>query len=253
VGIEGDQQPAESPFEGPRAEGGSSARSNAPTEAGMTTVSRAEGPPPTVASDAEKTPTDEQADISDGAFIRGWYLSDLAICDRLIEYHRSSDRKKAGNILRNSGDVVVDIEVKESFDVVFPANSTEVVFKTYVTELQKVIVKYKSSLPCCDEYSPWGIIEGVNLQRFPKGGGYKTFHMERVSMTMPNASRHLVFMTYLNDLFDNGETEFLHQKLFVSPRKGLTLIWPADWTHTHRGIQSPSEEKYIITGWLNFC
>ena len=36
------------------------------------------------------------------------------------------------------------------------------------------------------------------------------------------------------------------------PRKGLTLIWPADWTHLHRGVVSPSEEKYIITGWFDF-
>jgi hypothetical protein len=59
-------------------------------------------------------------------------------------------------------------------------------------------------------------------------------------------------MTYLNDVHDAGGTEFFHQKLTVLPRKGLTLIWPADWTHTHRGIVSPTEEKYVITGWFDF-
>jgi hypothetical protein len=59
-------------------------------------------------------------------------------------------------------------------------------------------------------------------------------------------------MTYLNDVHDGGETEFLHQKVIVPARKGLTLIWPADWTHVHRGIVSPTEEKYIIGGWFNF-
>jgi len=29
------------------------------------------------------------------------------------------------------------------------------------------------------------------------------------------------------------------------------LIWPADWTHTHRGIVAPNEEKIIATGWLH--
>ena len=37
----------------------------------------------------------------------------------------------------------------------------------------------------------------------------------------------------------------------VQPRKGLTVIWPADWTHTHRGVPSPSQDKYIATGWYN--
>ena len=34
-------------------------------------------------------------------------------------------------------------------------------------------------------------------------------------------------------------------------KKGLTVMWPAEWTHTHKGIISPDKEKYIATGWLN--
>ena len=60
---------------------------------------------------------------------------------------------------------------------------------------------------------------------------------------LPSANRHLVFMTYLNDVFDEGGTEFFYQKIKAQPRKGLTLIWPVDWTHLHRGIVSPSEKN----------
>ncbi len=49
-----------------------------------------------------------------------------------------------------------------------------------------------------------------------------------------------------------GGTEFCHQNLIVQPKKGLTLIWPADWTFTHRGVPSPTQEKIITTGWFNF-
>ena len=38
----------------------------------------------------------------------------------------------------------------------------------------------------------------------------------------------------------------------VEAKKGLTLIWPATWTHTHRGIVSNDKEKYIVTGWYSF-
>ena len=58
-------------------------------------------------------------------------------------------------------------------------------------------------------------------------------------------------MTYLNDV-PNGGTEFLFQKLKVPAKKGLTLIWPTDFTHAHRGIISKTNEKYIITGWFNY-
>jgi len=31
---------------------------------------------------------------------------------------------------------------------------------------------------------------------------------------------------------------------------GKVIIFPADWTFTHRGIVSKTQTKYIITGWL---
>jgi hypothetical protein len=58
-------------------------------------------------------------------------------------------------------------------------------------------------------------------------------------------------MTYLNDV-PNGGTEFYYQGLKSPAKKGLTLIWPADWTHTHRGIVDDKNEKYIVTGWYNY-
>ena len=58
-------------------------------------------------------------------------------------------------------------------------------------------------------------------------------------------------MTYLNDVPDGG-TEFLYQNIKTKAQKGLTLIWPAHFTHTHRGIVSKTQPKYIITGWWSF-
>ena len=58
-------------------------------------------------------------------------------------------------------------------------------------------------------------------------------------------------MTYLNDV-DDGGTEFLYQKITIPAKKGLTIVWPTQWTHTHRGQISHTKEKRIITGWYNF-
>ena len=63
--------------------------------------------------------------------------------------------------------------------------------------------------------------------------------------------RLLVFMTYLNDV-DDGGTDFLYQNLTTQAKKGKTIIWPAEWTHTHKGQISEKKEKYIETGWYNF-
>jgi hypothetical protein len=58
-------------------------------------------------------------------------------------------------------------------------------------------------------------------------------------------------MVYLNDVLDGGETEFLYQSRRVKPREGRVVIFPVQWTHTHRGNPPLSGEKYIATSWLH--
>ena len=38
----------------------------------------------------------------------------------------------------------------------------------------------------------------------------------------------------------------------IKPETGKTFIWPAEWTHAHRGEVLNSGVKYIITGWMHF-
>ena len=60
-------------------------------------------------------------------------------------------------------------------------------------------------------------------------------------------------MTFLNDITeDGGETEWLYQKIKIKPEKGLTVIWPAEWPWTHRGVMCEKQAKYIATGWYSF-
>jgi hypothetical protein len=61
-------------------------------------------------------------------------------------------------------------------------------------------------------------------------------------------------MTYLNDVDVDagGRTSFDHYGIQVRPQTGVTLIWPAEWTHAHRGEVLSSGIKYIITGWMHF-
>ena len=48
-------------------------------------------------------------------------------------------------------------------------------------------------------------------------------------------------------------TEFLYQAKRIRPEQGLALIWPADFTHTHRGNPPLAETKYIVTSWFEFA
>jgi prolyl 4-hydroxylase len=174
------------------------------------------------------------------------YIEDLSLCDRLITYYKANPYKQPGGSTRGATD-------KKSTDIGIDRNEySRPVVNQYLQELQEILEKYIKKYPMSNYYAPFQIQENINIQHYKPGEGYLGWHTERVSKDEPIGSRHLVFMTYLNDVTDGGGTEFYHQKLTVQAKKGLTLIWPSDWTYTHTGITSPTQEKYIITGWYSF-
>ena len=93
-------------------------------------------------------------------------------------------------------------------------------------------------------------INGLKLQKTRLGQGYHVWHSEHSSGDCAN--RMLVFTVYLNDVEEGGETEFLFQHKRVRPKKGTCVVFPAGFTHTHRGNPPLSNNKYIITGWLEY-
>lgn len=183
------------------------------------------------------------------SFINGWIIDDLSICDEIIEFIKISSNKHEGVVFRN-GQTVIDKTEKLSIECSLLDNVA--LANNYAVQLQTVCDKYIKKYPYCDTGAKWGIAENINVQWYPKNGGYFNYHYERNCGEGLIGSRHLVFMTYLNDINDGGETEFLHQNIKIKPKKGLTVIFPADWTFTHRGVTSPTEEKFIVTGWYNY-
>ena len=62
--------------------------------------------------------------------------------------------------------------------------------------------------------------------------------------------RIIAYMLYLNTVTNKGGTEFPFQNVTLSATKGDLALWPAEFTHPHRGVISPTQEKYIATGWF---
>lgn len=182
-------------------------------------------------------------------FILGWYMDDTTVCDKLIDYFYSNTSDKKTGIV---GGNTVDKNLKDSTDVMITRNINFNGLNEYYKILQDLSVKYYTRYDSSLTIVPWGLVEPFNIQHYDPNGGFFVWHSERNRYADQSALRHLVFMTYLNDVTDQGETEFMNQKLKIRPEKGLTLIWPTDWTFTHRGIASPTQEKMITTGWFSF-
>lgn len=159
-----------------------------------------------------------------------------------------------------------------TFDVVETNEKEKVSINSqlYAGELQRNDYSMYSSIDCpeihrlvgdrlhdclmlyCDHYFvlkgiPATSVE-VKLQRTPTRGGYHVWHCEQD--VLKHADRVLVWTIYLNDIpYNEGETEFLWQGIRVNPKAGRCAIWPAAFTHQHRGNPVYTHDKYIATGW----
>jgi hypothetical protein len=180
-------------------------------------------------------------------FIAGWYNLNYDMCDELLEYYRTASHKQPGRSYYKTNESDIDTTAKDSTDCIIKDDTLK---SKYIQYLQQIVDLYIIKYPFCNQYEAWTIVENIQIQHYRPGGAFFSWHTERGNMQA--LDRHLVFMTYLNDVYDQGETEFYHQNIKIKPEKGLTLIWPADWTYTHRGIASPTQEKFIVTGWFNY-
>ena len=188
-------------------------------------------------------------------FIRRYYMDDTSHCDAVIEWFESDEIKKLHGpgrfLVKNSTAVRVDPEVKESTDVSLGFN--EVVnhppLYPVVNWLWECVLDYANDFDYLINKKAFEILPTLNIQKYnPPSGGYKDWHYERSTCD----SIFLVWMIYLNDVEKGGGTSFKYLDHTEKAEKGKCILWPADFTHLHKGEIAPEETKYIMTGWYQY-
>lgn len=125
----------------------------------------------------------------------------------------------------------------------------------------KALDQYLEEYPHREEYEHSRIIVDktyyplFQIQKYNKNEGhYNAWHVEKEDW---NSSRRMfVFILYLNDVAEGGETGFLFKEkgkddfFKVKPEVGKLIIHPASWPYIHKGYMPESDDKYILTTWL---
>ena len=182
-------------------------------------------------------------------FIGSWEIEDN-LCNELVNYFELNKGKHqlgitASGLNKETKDRV-DISLSPK-DLTLPGNE---VFHSYFKSLFECYKDYNNQWPFLASMINSLDIGKFNIGKYLPGQHFQKMHCERMGIS--SLHRLFAFMTYLNDVKEGGSTYFNHYDLEIKPKKGLTLIWPAEWTHSHKGNILISGEKYIITGWLTF-
>jgi len=177
-----------------------------------------------------------------------------SVCRGLIDTFEQSDLKRPG-VLYGEGQLGADERKKVSTDITFhPEMEKDPVWGELLQKVVSVVVKgvedYKHRFD-----QAFSVLDGsmlaplFNMQRYEPSEAFHGYHCERAGLK--HSGRVLVWMIYLNTVTDRGETHFYYQNHFETPVEGKLVVWPSDWTYLHRGVASPSQTKYILTGWYN--
>jgi len=184
-------------------------------------------------------------------FFGCWMLENKSLCDDLVQFF---ELRKASHRPGISGLGKVDKEIKHSTDLLItPVDLQHKNFRsvsTYTEHLTDCYLDYLEQWEFLKSFVQRIHIGPFNIQKYDQGGHFQSLHAERTSLH--TLHRVFAWMTYLNDVSEGGETEFPMYDLKIKPEKGKTLIWPAEWTHAHKGATVKKGSKYIITGWMHF-
>jgi len=169
-------------------------------------------------------------------------------CDKVIEEFESHPQKMREGKFGNRN---VNHDVKKCTESYYYFGKNDDTGFPIINEyLPIAIKKYADTYSNFQMVSEWYIDEIYKVQRYYPNEGYFALHCENASLS--TSKRILAWMIYLNDVTDGGYTEFPCQDKKFQPRVGDVLIWPAFFTHPHKGITSKTQTKYISTGWCDY-
>ena len=183
-------------------------------------------------------------------FIGSWQIKSTDICLDLIDYFEKNKKNQRRGMTEGG----YKPDTKSCTDiVVHPKDLNRTgneIFNRYFRALFLCYKDYITQWPFLNEIAQELEIGSFNLQKYTVGQHFRKIHTERSGIS--TLHRLFAWMTYLNEVDQGGETTFSNYNLAVTPKRGLTLIWPAEWTHAHAGEEVMLGQKYIITGWLHF-
>ena len=166
-----------------------------------------------------------------------------SFCDNVIQKFELDDRKRQGQV--GSG---VRLDIKRSCDLSITGKEDWKSYdEAFFKSLNNALKEYLRFIP--EEYIQFKALgrfeddTGYQIQK-TQPGDYYIWHHDQTK------TRLVTFIWYLNDVKDDGYTEFIDGTR-IQPEAGKLIIFPATWDFLHRGVSPKTETKYICTGWVH--
>ena len=170
-------------------------------------------------------------------------------CKEVIRWVETQSLTR-GRCAGDNNQTVVNLKVKDSWDIFGKFSKKNYVDLLIKDVLNKYTPFYLETYPSVKLMESWDVDDDYNIQKYDPCGGYHVLHHENEGGQV--VRRVMAWMIYLNTVTDKGGTYFSYYNKTIKAKEGRLVIWPAYFTHPHKGVVSKTQTKYIATGWYNF-
>ena len=139
----------------------------------------------------------------------------------------------------------LDIEGKEEF---------REIKETYIRVLKQNLQHFMKEVNIENHHFPPVIdMENIRIKKYTDNGKdvFKN-HVDVLRSQGPSSKRFLVFIMYLSDVEEGGETSIPRYNIKCKPKAGRLLMFPPFWTHPHQGEKVIKGTKYQMMTYLHY-
>ncbi len=169
-----------------------------------------------------------------------------AFCAQLVaSFEQSGERLRANGAGHRPG---LDDSAWSELNVSALADPA---FKGYfVEQVRAGLARYNQDLGLSSPV-PWRPrLADLRIKRYRAAAGER--FQPHFDAADAETGRYLVFLWYLNDVAEGGQTRFVDLDLDVVPRTGRLLMFPPYWMYQHAALPPRSGDKYILSTYLEF-
>jgi hypothetical protein len=184
-------------------------------------------------------------------FISSWSINDEDL-DEIIDYFNSSHENHIPGVFKAG---LIDKTKKDCIELsIKPKDVDEKklnFFFNYLNKIKNCYTDYIEQWSYPQNNSQKIYIGSIKIEKYLLSGHQKEYQCDRNDIHSSHKS--LSWITFLNNTKKlEGCMNFKNFDYSIQPKKGLTLMWPSDWTHLNNHDVVKTQDKLIIRGNIQF-
>tara|TARA_B100001996_G_scaffold280367_1_gene220828 strand:- start:9 stop:671 length:663 start_codon:yes stop_codon:yes gene_type:complete len=175
-------------------------------------------------------------------------------CNSVIDLFEKSNSKTFDNERKSFTELDIDNLPEVRSEMGLPYEPFKDIKETFIRVLKQNLQHFMKEVDIKEHHFPPVVdMENIRIKKYTDNGKdvFKD-HVDILRSKGPTSKRFLVFILYLSDVEEGGETSIPRYKIKCKPKAGRLLMFPPFWTHPHQGEKVIKGTKYQMMTYLHY-